>query len=266
MISKLYCHQSEEEMGQAIDQFWMEHETFCSRTGSFQTSYIWTSYAIKYGKSYMWHNMYAKPFTKFLGLVGCLVTSKIIGIGPSESNWKKYKHVQHGQRSRLQSDSSEKQAILYGMVNMHKNSMMGTRCVYNWTNMMVGVGLDKIVHHDREPHRARIFNACTKDWESDILRTLDQENEQLIIKKYKTLRLLDDEDNQTYMIAPEILEFKGPTRMNKQYCMVGQPLNWMDGDNMDILISRDIHYYFMVLIKVVEQDLDLGVKKKSSIN
>ena len=62
------------------------------------------------------------------------------------------------------------------------------------------------------------------------------------------------------MIAPEKLEFKGPTIRNKQYCVVGQPLNWRDGDNLDLLISRYINDYFMVLIRVVEQDPDLGVK------
>ena len=34
-------------MGQNIDQFWIEHETFHSSTGSFATSYIWKSSAIK---------------------------------------------------------------------------------------------------------------------------------------------------------------------------------------------------------------------------
>ena len=40
--------------------------------------------------------MYEKPFTKVLGLVGFQVTPKNIGIGPSESNCKDYKHVQNG--------------------------------------------------------------------------------------------------------------------------------------------------------------------------
>ena len=88
LISKLYYHQSEEELGQTIDQFWIEHETFCSRTGSFQTSYIWKSSAIKYGKSYLWNNLYANTFTKVLGVVGFPVTSKILGIIPSEINWR----------------------------------------------------------------------------------------------------------------------------------------------------------------------------------
>ena len=69
-----------------------------------------------------------------------------------------------------------------------------------------------------------------------------------------------DEDNQTYMITPENLEFKGPTRRNNQFCVVGQPLNWRDGDNVDLLISIETNDYFILPTKGVEQDPDLGVK------
>ena len=62
------------------------------------------------------------------------------------------------------------------------------------------------------------------------------------------------------MIAPENLEYKGPTRRNKNYCVVGRPLVWRDGDNLDLLISREINDDLMVLIKGVEQDPDLRVK------
>ena len=62
------------------------------------------------------------------------------------------------------------------------------------------------------------------------------------------------------MITSESLEFEGPTIRNKQYCVVGQPLNWRDGDNVDPLISRQINNDFMVLIKGIVQDPDLGVK------
>ena len=67
---------------------------------------------------------------------------------------------------------------------------------------MVEMGLDDIVHNDREPRHARIFNSWIEDWESDILITQGQENEQQLLQKYKNIRFLDDEDNQTYMIAP----------------------------------------------------------------
>ena len=62
------------------------------------------------------------------------------------------------------------------------------------------------------------------------------------------------------MIAPENLEIKGPTRSNKQYCVVGQSLNCRDGDNVGILTSRYLNDDFMVLIRGVKQDPDLGVK------
>ena len=77
---------------------------------------------------------------------------------------------------------------------------------------MVDMGLDNIVHNDREPCHARISNACIEDCESDILRTRHQDNEQRLLHKYKNIRFLDDEENTTYMITPGNIDFKGPTR------------------------------------------------------
>ena len=57
---------------------------------------------------------------------------------------------------------------------------------------MVDMGLDNIVQNDREPRHARIFNAWIKDWESCILITRDQENEQRLLQEYKNIRFLDD--------------------------------------------------------------------------
>ena len=140
-------------------------------------------------------------------------------------NWNEYKQVQSGQRSRLQSYLYNNQATLYDVTMMGKKCNMETRCVYNWANMMVDMGLDKIVHHYMAPRHSRIFNAWIEGWESDILITRYQENEHRLLKKYRNLRFLDDEDNQTHTISQENLECKGPTRRNKQYCVVGNPLN-----------------------------------------
>ena len=137
---------------------------------------------------------------------------------------------------------------------------MGNRCVYDWTSIMVDMGLDPSVHNDREPHHARIFNAWIEDWESDILITRYQENEQRLLQKYKNIGFFDDEDNRIYMIAPESVGFKCTTIRNTQYCVVGQTLNFRDGDYLELLILRDINDDFMLLIKGVEQDPGLGVK------
>ena len=74
-----------------------------------------------------------------------------------------------------------------------KNSIMGTRSVYNWICMMVDMGLYNIVNNYREPFHARIFNAWIKDQELDILRAQDQDNDQRLLRKYKNIRFLDDE-------------------------------------------------------------------------
>ena len=37
VIMKLYYNQSEEELGQTVDQFWTEHEKLWYRVGSSQT-------------------------------------------------------------------------------------------------------------------------------------------------------------------------------------------------------------------------------------
>ena len=68
---------------------------------------------------------------------------------------------------------------------MHIDSITGKRCVYNWTNIMIDMGLDNIVHHDRELLHAGILNTWSEDWESDILRTQNQDNEQRLLQKHK---------------------------------------------------------------------------------
>ena len=126
--------------------------------------------------------------------------------------------------------------------------------------MMIDMVIYNIVHNDREPLHTRIFNTWIEDLESYILRTRDQDNEQRLLQKYKNIRFLDDEDNKTHMISPYTLYFKGSIRRNKQYYLVGKPLDCRDGDNLDLLISRETNYDFIVLIKGVEQYPDLGVK------
>ena len=48
--------------------------------------------------------------------------------------------------------------------------------------------------------------------------------------------------------------------------MIVKPLDWRDGNNLDILISIDINEDSMVIIKGVEQDPDLGGENCPSFN
>ena len=60
------------------------------------------------------------------------------------------------------------------------------------------------------------------------------------------------------MIVPENLVFKGTTISNKQYFLLGETINWRDGDNVELVMSIYINDDFMVIIKGVEQNLDMG--------
>ena len=93
----------------------------------------------------------------------------------------------------------------------------------NLENIVVDTGFDNIVHHNRYPCHVRILNSLIEDWESDILRTLDQDNEHHLPNKYNNLRLLDDEENQTYTIAPEIWTSKVPPEGISIIVWLGSP-------------------------------------------
>ena len=86
-----------------------------------------------------------------------------------------------------------------------------------------------------------------------------QDNEQRLLHKYNNLRFLDDEENKNYIIVAENLDFKGPTRWNNQYSVVGQTLNLRDWDNVELIISRYFNDDVMVLIKGSKKDPDLGL-------
>ena len=140
----------------------------------------------------MWHNLYVKLFTKVLGQVGCRLTSQLsssellkILVRTNTLSYKARGHV-----CRVTHPISK----IYFMARQRctKTFIMGKICVYNWTNKIFDMGLDKILHYDREPHHTRIYNAWIEDWESDILRTPYQENDQRLLKKYKNIRLLDN--------------------------------------------------------------------------
>ena len=48
-----------------------------------------------------------------MGNLACLVTSKILGIGTAERNWKQIKAVKLGQRTNTGTDKTKKQVMIY---------------------------------------------------------------------------------------------------------------------------------------------------------
>ena len=60
-------------------------------------------------------NLYGKalPCTKGLGFVACWVTSKVFGIGASESSLGDINTIKSGKRPDIKSDASDKHSIVY---------------------------------------------------------------------------------------------------------------------------------------------------------
>jgi hypothetical protein len=104
-----------------VDEFWTEFKAFQKKQAPFDRAYIWNSKDIYEGKTWLWFEKYALPYTKVLGFVGCRVTSKTLGIGPCERSWGALKSIKTGQRLQINGESIEieKRTILLttGLLN-----------------------------------------------------------------------------------------------------------------------------------------------------
>ena len=89
------------------------------------------------------------------------------GHWPFRVSLERYKSINSKQRSRLQSDSSEMQLILYGSARMDCNKVLGVQKCYDWADIDHDMGLEDFNHvdHDRNQCRVRVFKAWIEDWE-----------------------------------------------------------------------------------------------------
>ncbi len=83
----------------------------------------WESSNCVSGKSYLGHEKYSLPYTVVLGYVGCHVTSKLCGIGPTERSWEGVKQIKDGVRSHLGGESTEKRSVIYVTAEIHEARM-----------------------------------------------------------------------------------------------------------------------------------------------
>jgi hypothetical protein len=70
-----------------VDLFLDEFKAFSNKTAPFERPARWNSESVRLGKSWIWREKYSRPHTKVLGIIGCEVTSKNLGMGPCERNW-----------------------------------------------------------------------------------------------------------------------------------------------------------------------------------
>ena len=259
----------EEKIGKLLDKFWTEHTAWKNGTGVFGgRDYIYQSDLCSKGLSHQWHLQYSVPYTEVFGYVACHVTSKPIGTGMSERVWKKVKIVDSRQHcGRMGTDAMEKQATLYGSAKMKKHRLLGKYKVYDFSDLDANLGLKEFetFEHERQLPQKRTFNAWIEDWEKELLQKRNQKAEAKLLKKYKNLLFVDDNDNKLYEVAPENLEWKG-SRKERGWCVVAQPPGWKDGDDENLLQSRAISAELITLIVKYKQpaNLQLEVIEKSN--
>jgi hypothetical protein len=103
-----------------VDKFWDEHVSFLTRTGVLGGELMWMSAKGDQVQAHRWHQKYTLPRTKALGRLACLVTSKILGIGTAERNWKQYKKIKSGERTNLHPEAAKKITCIYGAYQQTK--------------------------------------------------------------------------------------------------------------------------------------------------
>ena len=108
------------ERATLIDKFQQEFCNFTGRCGKFDRSHIWITAADPSEQAYRWHQKYSLHCTEVLGKLAFLVTSKILGIGTAERNWKQIKAVKLGQRMNTGMDDTKKQVMIYSQYQQMK--------------------------------------------------------------------------------------------------------------------------------------------------
>jgi hypothetical protein len=106
--------QTRKESDEMISLFWDERDHFATRSGDFADGYKWTSSDILNNRSHFWHKKHSVHCTAIFGKFACVVTSKIIGIGSAERQWRDVKQLKQGQRTHLSAPAVRMQSTLYG--------------------------------------------------------------------------------------------------------------------------------------------------------
>ena len=117
----------EQKKATMMDKFWREYNDFTSHTGFFKTKSIWISAKNPQCLAHEWHKNYSVPFTEYLGLMGCRICSKVMGIGEAERHWKQLKKVRGGQRARLSANKAKKQATIAANHSMKRAEARHTK-------------------------------------------------------------------------------------------------------------------------------------------
>ncbi len=216
------------ERAQLVNTFWMEYSDFSLQTGKFGSPDMWIIAADPQQPAHMWHKTYSLTRTKVLGKLGCLTTSKNLGIGSAERHWKIVKASKKGQRAKLSTDKAKKSSLVYGAAMQqrarHRESKLRTAGKL-WTDadfetLKLDFYCTDIVEsvNALPKAQARIFRAWEETWEKKkVGPSGDTILEARLVRKYAGLRWLDPDNGYRLCIAHPKRMFFQKKRGNNKY-------------------------------------------------
>jgi hypothetical protein len=261
------CCDDEDDLNKALATFWREFSSFQNKTGPFEPVYIWDSKEAKGGESHTFHCVYSYNFTTVIGKIACRLTSKILGIGQAERNWKVVKRLKKS-RPKLKIDSLEKQSIIVATAGMQKARLKLKKDYLNQLQWLeedekYDLGLNNMdvdadeANKKRTDRPVRRYNAWFEEWEKKAVKKNDSVVEQKLLRKYENLEFLDQDDQTRYRIIPDNLDWK--KRLG--WHVMAAPLKYKgDGTDDDLLESFKIDDGLIVMIEMTTQPVYLNVK------
>ena len=217
LIAKLLHGSTDKEVQTFQELFWDQWTDFIYQRGEYfdreKRGRIWNDSRIASGKTYEWHKYNSLPFAYQLGHIACLVTSKNLGIGAAERQWGDVKHIKRGKRAKMEIESVEKQAIIFGSACMERARNQYKEQPSNWTNEEEDFEclIEELTIEDRPDETVapdRIFKAWTEEWELPLILKESQINESRLLSKYSGLFIFDDEDRRMYKIINQMAFLK----------------------------------------------------------
>jgi len=232
----LFGMDKEREKARLINTFHSEYRDFSCHMGHFARIHIWVSAEDPLEKAFRWHQNYSLLYTEVLGRLACLVTSKILGIGTAERNWKQVKAVKSGQRTNTGVLKAKYQVMIYSQYQQMKAQTRITRmsCAGKlWTDddfkccKMDDFCGDIEANLAREKaardNEVRNFRAWQEQWEKKKLGPNGNKIfEARLLRKYGGIKFVDIDTtpHRVFKVHPSTMWFE-KERGNNHYSVVG---------------------------------------------
>ena len=237
LIKKLILEDSlvgdarKDKYSELVAKFWTEHNQFWNRTGRFNRDHLWPVASTM--EAHRWHQTFSLGITDVLGKLACLVTSKILGIGSAERNWKQVKRVKSGQAATTKIEKTTKKVTVHGEYLHRKSYALRQKesaagKLWNEEDFRYCKMDDyckeiaDTIENDSNNGNVRIFRAWKEGWENKTIGPKgDPIFEARLVKKYGGLSWRDCDNGDVKVNSHPSLMIFEKIRGNNHYCVFG---------------------------------------------